>query len=190
MFTRTFLFVCSLMLFLSYSHLAKGNLLTDPDGLNVSLISDGSSDNQFGPDSFTQGYEPDGAFGNILPAPMADGSEMVVSFFASSIMFEQETISSDLATTLGWTMVIADIDWPSATEIVAAFIIFDNYPIDLSVSFTADSFTIRYDGGQPIAIGDLWQATVVFESQQVPTPSSLGVLLLSVVLVFRRLRSS
>lgn len=178
------------MLFLSYSHFAKGNLLTDPDGLNVSLISDGSLGNQFGPDSFTQGYEPGGVFGNILPAPMTDGSEMEVSFFESSIMFEQKTVSSDLGTTLGWNMIIADIDWPSATEIVAAFIIFDSYPIDLSVNFTADSLTIRYNGGQPIAIGDLWQATVVFESQQVSTPSALLVLLLSVAFTFRRFRSS
>jgi hypothetical protein len=181
--------VSSLLLLFGFSHMAKGNLLMDPDGLNVSLISDGSLSNQFGPDSFTQGYDPGGLFGNTLPAPMIDGSEMLVSFFESSIMFEQGTVASDLGTTLGWDMEIADIDWPSSTEIVAAYVMFDTYPIDLSVSFTADSLTIRYNGGESIAIGDLWEATVVFESQQVSAPSSLVMLLISLVLVFKRFRS-
>lgn len=129
MFMRNLVVVSSLLLFFSYSHSAKGNLLMDPDGLNVSLISAGSLANQFGPNSFTQGYDPSGVFGNTLPAPMIDGSEMMVSFFESSIMFEQNTVASDLGTTLGWDMVIADIDWPSATEIVAAYVTFNTYPL-------------------------------------------------------------
>ena len=86
MFSKTLtLFLCSsLFLFFSYSFSVYGSLLTDPDGLNVSLFDDGSLvDNRFGPDSFTLGYDPgpSGFFGDTLPSPMGDGSEMNTRFF-------------------------------------------------------------------------------------------------------------
>ncbi len=171
----------SLFLFFSYSYSASGSLLTDPDGLNVSLYSDGFlSDNEFGPISVTMGYEPL-ADGNILPAGMNDGSEMEVSFFASSISFIQEVTTGllDPITTLGWTMTIDNIDWPVGVEIVSVDIISSTYLTNFSVDFTANSLIVRYDGGDIIDTGDIWQGAVAFTTEQteVPVPPLLGLIL-------------
>ncbi len=119
---------------------------------------------------------------------MPDGSEMEVSFFESSISFEQLTFF-DLASTLGWTMTIDDIDWPNAEEIVSADISFSNYPIALSVSFTANSLTIRYDGGEPLNVSDLWEGTVTFDTVQVPVPPVLSLLLLGCLGLYFRCKT-
>jgi hypothetical protein len=177
----------SLFIFFSYSYSAIGSLLIDPDGLNVSLYTDGfPGDNEFGPISVTMGYDPL-ADGNVLPAGMNDDSEMEVSFFANSISFTQEvtTSLSMPLLTLGWTMIIDDIDWPDAEEIVSANISFSTYPIALSVDFTANSLTIRYDGGGLLTPGelgtrDLWEGTATFDTAavRVPAPPVLSLLLL------------
>ncbi|MBU3005675.1 hypothetical protein [Paraglaciecola arctica] len=172
----------SLFLFFSYTHSASGNLLTDPDGLNVSLYSDGFlSDNEFGPISVTMGYEPV-SDGNILPAGMNDGSEMEVSFFANSISFVQEVTTGlpDPIITLGWTMTIDDIDWPAGHEIVSVGIISSTYLTNFSVDFTANTLIVRYDGGDAIDTGDLWQGAITFATEQtdVAVPPILSLILL------------
>lgn len=181
----------SLFLFFSYTYSASGNLLTDPDGLNVSLYSDGFlSDNEFGPISVTMGYEP--AFdGNILPAGMNDGSEMEVSFFANSISFVQEVTTglSDPIITLGWTMTIDDIDWPVGHEIVTVGIISSTYLTNFSVDFTANTLIVRYDGGDAIDTGDVWQGAITYATEQtdVSVPPILSLILLGCLGVcFRR----
>lgn len=172
-------------LFFSLSLPVHSSLLTDPDGLDISLFNDGSATNAFGPDAFTMGYKP-GEFGNVIPGPLPDESEMEVSFFDSSISFTQITFFN-LATTLGWTMTIDDIDWPDGSEIVSANVLFSNYPIDLSTGFTANSLTIRYDGGEAISVDDAWQGTVSFDVAQVPVPPLLSLFMLGLMgLCFKR----
>jgi len=168
-------------LFFSYSYSASGSLLTDPDGLNVSLFTDGFIENEFGPISVTMGYDPL-SDGNTLPAAMNDGSIMQVSFFANSISFIQ-TVSAAIPmplTSLGWTMTIDDIDWPDAEGIVSADIISSTYLTDFSIDFTANSLTIRYDGGDLIDTGDVWEGAITFDTAQVavPVPAVLSLLLL------------
>lgn len=176
----------SLFLFLSYSFSASGSLLTDPDGLNVSLFDDGSlMDNRFGPDSFTMGYDPGpgGFFGDTLPSPIGDGSEMNTRFFANSITFSQFATSTVTPFTLGWTMTIDDIDWPEAHEIVSADIVSSTYLTDFSLDFTANSLTVRYDGGDLgslLETGTIWEGTITFDTAkvEVPVPALLSLLLL------------
>lgn len=180
MFSRKLaLSLCSsIFLFFSYSYSASGSLLTDPDGLNISLYNDGSASNAFGPDSYTIGYDP-ALDMNPTPGVLADGSEMLVSFFANSISFSQKLVSSGSITTSGWTMLIDDIDWPDAGQIVSANISSSSYQIALSVDYTANSVTIRYDGDELLTQNvDFWEATVTFETAMVPVPPMLGLLFL------------
>jgi len=172
----------SLFLSFSFPFSAYSSLLTDPDGLNVSLYNDGFAVNSFGPDGFTMGYDPGGFFGNTIPGNMQDETLMEVSFFESSISFIQ-TVTTGLPmpiTSLGWTMTIDDIDWPDAQEIVSASIISSTYLTDFSVSFSANSLTIRYDGGDLIDTGDIWQGAITFDTAlvEVPEPPVLSLLLL------------
>lgn len=170
----------SLFLYFGYSDSANASLITDPDGLNVSLYTDGFPlENEFGPISVTMGYDPV-ADGNTLPASMNDGSVMEVNFFANSISFIQ-TVTTGLSipiTSLGWTMTIDDIDWPDGEEIVSVNILSSTYLTDFSVGFTADSLTIRYDGGDLIDTGDVWQGAISFETALIPAPPVVGLLLI------------
>jgi hypothetical protein len=176
----------SLFLFFSYSYSASGSLLTDPDGLNITLFNDGFASNAFGPDGFTIGYNTSDM--NPIPGNMPDQTLMSVAFFDNSISFEQFVSIQLSVLTAGWTMTIDDIDWPDGEEIVSADISFSNYPIALSVGFTASSLTIRYDGGETLdpqfpssgGTGPLWEGTVTFDTApvEVPVPAVLSLLLL------------
>ena len=168
---------------------ANASLLTDLNGINVSLLEDGAADNKLGPDFITIGYMPDPAF-NTLQAPMEDESLIDVSFFDDYVEIVQFLTGSPSIISSGWTFSVADIQWPGDALISGLDITGSSFESMLLGDVTADSFSIRYMGGDNLTMDDSWRVRINIITETVTTPvHAPSVLFLMLIgLVALRLR--
>jgi hypothetical protein len=188
---------CFMLMLMGEMSTAHANLIEDLDGINISLYDDNALTNLFGPPSFVTNWMP-GVFGNQLPSPMSDGTEIEVILNTSSIFIRQLVASSFDATALGWIMMFENIDWVSPSEIVSASIVTNTFQSPLSITFSVDSLTIEFDGGSTESLsvgvggvpGNDWQALITFDVEPLKTvsaPAAGLILFLSAgLLVVRR----
>lgn len=175
--------------FLFFCQTAQSSLLMDVDGLDLELTAAGSVTNSLGPDTFTQGWTPD-VIGNVLPAPMPDGSEIELTIFDNSFSIFQEVTSSALPSLAAWTLSISDVDWPGLGVIQSANIVSSSFAAPMLVSNTAESVTLSYSGGDFLSIGDpgfMAMVNLQIAYTSVPEPGHLAFLagLLSIGIIRR-----
>ncbi|WP_395339278.1 hypothetical protein PN836_014110 [Ningiella sp. W23] len=186
--------LCSLVLMLTLAQ-SQASLMTDTDGFSVSLTTSGDDTNFFGPPDFTDNYNPFGAFGNTLPAPFGDGTEIEVSFFDTYFEIRQFARSSFEPIAADWTMLFSSIENATPIVMVSFDEISNTFPHELVLDSTGDSISVLFAGGSTdtLAIGaEAWFARVnlEFDLAEVPVPPTLFIALLASFYLFYRAKQT